>query len=516
MLTNILLSCPVALHLFFPLQSRDFCKTILLSKTCFLCLPVEFITSESNSLLQVTHSITTKVWREGDKLFISVILETPVAQNIRDWAATRRGMEENARAGNFHELEEKPSIASLKQKYDKWIYSNRSIVLGVQELLKSAVYLMPHRYGAMEQTAEGATAILQMLTTYNKFSLMKLDFGTMTSPPLPGLPTLHCQGAWGQILDTVLGHTQLISEMLTLKHLGNKSRWMLVLLIECVKCWIRLKQLARRVAAARVSKEAHTANGAASSSAFYVHSKTWWELIVAQSKLSQKNDPFKPRVDTRVATCTRKQQAMFLQEMIGNKRLGVNYDDVYGDSPIKFVAPKTPPTSSSANNKKEPNHLLLLAILLDELRNDKSGILFAELMHICVPVIYALLVIKMGQKSWQAWGVAAVLEALSYASFSEQSSRQSSSSSRHNGARGPAPSSPATPEHTARRLELSRRSQAVAVFMIRSPFLQFAMRPLCHAIGKRFTWIPLLGDAVGQILELVDSLDKYHFYTCLS
>ncbi len=133
-----------------------------------------------------------------------------------------------------------------------------------------------------------------------------------------------------------------------------------------------------------------------------------------------------------------------------------------------------------------------------------------------LPVV--ILIIRFGNRSWIPWIVSLVLEAWSFrvASHLSKTNVKPDDSHGHSHGHTSPPTGWKEAWSKAQQMEMTRRSYEIAIFALRSPFLAHVTRPALRLIISPLTRIPLLGDLMVQVVEMLEAYERFHFYPSLS
>ena len=156
--------------------------------------------------------------------------------------------------------------------------------------------------------------------------------------------------AFENISHIIVGHTQLLVEMVSLRFLGNRIRWRIVLLVELLKfdvlysslplnsvawfrCWVRLAQFARQTAAREKKTEVERpALLHPSANQVFCHPSSWWAILEGRATVLHEVCPlFRFRfailflnpniislnssIQLRDSRITRKQRELFVRQV---------------------------------------------------------------------------------------------------------------------------------------------------------------------------------------------------------
>lgn len=139
----------------------------------------------------------------------------------------------------------------------------------------------------------------------------------------------------------------------------------------------------------------------------------------------------------------------------------------------------TPPTSYHAHD--DPNY------------KPSQNETISELLHIARPVVYALLSLKRGKPGWNAFLISLLFDLLSRSLASSMASLS-----------------------LPQQAESSQRTSRLGFYLFREPFFTNYTRKPLEMVVNVLSKIPILGGILANIIQVLLSLQQYHFYISAS
>lgn len=411
----------------------------------------------------------------------------------------------------------------MSSTYQHFLLNNATRITSIESTLRSVTWFLPGRFKDAELASESLYTTLNILSLYHDRIITKV-VSTLPSSQKP-TQSSHTRytSAWCAVSPTysflahtlaVISRSQLLIEMLAARRLGSKRRWRVVLMLELIKAFLKLKLLdltsrmlvnpplpERTIDPAAL--EAHQSRTCQPSS------NVLWSPHSPQTKNSSPNS--ESNSSSSDLTWIGKRTGI-IRPSIAALRSPPNHFQNSGSV--------TGRGRNSVNDYLSRKALTLEEVLkpLDLVRKSKSAkARLAEIIWILRPVIYVLAINGYGHRHAVPFLCSISIEYLSY-------SLRRSSLHQFQPRSGNQLTSPLffadSPRRTRfqnfvselERNELNQRKKEFWSYFLRGPLWVLWTKPKLIKLANKIDSVPLLNLVSTAIHDYVPLLDEYHYY----
>ncbi|GLD95213.1 hypothetical protein PINS_up003855 [Pythium insidiosum] len=348
---------------------------------------------------------------------------------------------------------------SVVARYEKWVQQHSSLARHLESMLYIAPQFVPKSVSDPEVSTQAGYSMVGLLGLYHDYILHKAS-------PAEVMTIGNKITRVVRVPLSVIGHIQVLAEVIARKYGGEASRWRLIVWIEMMKAAFKLVLLMQQRRA----------------------------LLLGGGKYKgilppgNKSSPF----------------SRFTSSSKQPKR-GARTGKVFGAN--KTAEPQESNKTESSEKTTPPTTTVLFeeaAIQLVDVQREHL-LLTGELLHIIRPVAFAMLRRRRGETSWLPALVAVLIESASFVCTTSSSLSEGATLS--------------TTGISSKRAaeELASRKMALLLYLLRDPVYASVTKPVTEAVCGVTDYVPLLGRLVRLVSTgILDYYHNFHFYTSAS
>ncbi|KAG0151040.1 hypothetical protein CROQUDRAFT_57315 [Cronartium quercuum f. sp. fusiforme G11] len=382
--------------------------------------------------------------------------------------------------------------------YSNFLLANASRITSIESTLRTATWFLPGRFKDAELASEALFSALNIISSYHDSVITKAAESLPPSSRPQASSHSRYTTAWSEKSPSyrnlartlsVLENTQRLLEMWARRRLGSKGRWRIVLMIECLKAFLRLRlvRLTGRMII-NPSLPERTIDPA---------------LLDAHRPVLHGNPPH-----ARLGPPGSTEASSWTGSRTGFERLSI--------ASLRSVTPLDPNTGRPSSRRAATvvNEFLARRVLTPEemckprelvRRLYSSRAQLAEFIWNIRPVIYVLAINRYGHRHVAPFLCSISIEYLSYslrkASLHQPYCRPKPSSSR--------------PRFLTEieKAELKSRQRAFWRYFLRGPLWTLWTKPKLSSVAQRLANKPLLNLLSTFIEDYVPLIDEYYYYS---
>ncbi|XP_067000781.2 peroxisomal membrane protein PEX16 [Anabrus simplex] len=330
------------------------------------------------------------------------------------------------------------SLPELYSSYRNWVSKNPQLAGDLESTAKWISYFIAGRINNSNVLSEFVFSLSNLLVLFND----RIIHSTRITRPVRS-------GEVVKLWLTVLEYSEVFVEITARKLWGSRGKWIVVVLIQLVKCVGRLGLL------------------------LYHKERIIQNPPIAPLRRKEITDKDEPSTEGE----------KYHSIAFTLKRSGRVIRTVNSAPPVHCRTWKPPVHPSGNNLEQDENYKVAIELTRRQLT--------AEVLYIGKPLIHLAAMYRWGQKAWKPWLVSLGVDLLSLHLYSKESTKLT----------------------RLQRLELSRRSVALLLYLLRSPYYdrytRDRLQTFLRVMAKN---VPLVGIVCTPLAQYIPVWQDTYFY----
>ncbi|EGG10285.1 uncharacterized protein MELLADRAFT_47234 [Melampsora larici-populina 98AG31] len=366
--------------------------------------------------------------------------------------------------------------------YPDFLLANATRITSIESTLRTATWFLPGRFKDAELASEALFSALNIVSSYHDSVITKAAESLPAASRPPSSSHNRYTAAWSEKSNSyktlahtlsILENTQRLFEMWARRRLGSKGRWRIVLFIECLKAFLRLRlvRLTGRMIIAPSLPE-RTVDPA---------------ILDAHRPVLHGQPP-----NAQLVLPSPSQATSWTGSRTGFERPSI-------------AIPPNVVNDFLARRALTPEEMCKPRELVHKLRSNRAQL--AEFIWNLRPVIYVLAINRYGQRHVAPFLCSLSIEYLSY------SLRQASLQEPNSHQFRPKTSNRPSFLSDLEKNELLNRQKAFWQYFLRGPLWALWTQPKLSRLAQRLSNKPLLNLVSTFLDDYIPLIDEYYYYS---